>query len=128
MGNREDGAEKTFGAFFKARRIGLHKTLREFCAEHGLDPGNLSKLERGLLPPPRSRDKLEEYARFLRLKEGSSEWYELFDLAAAETGRIPADLCDEEVLRRLPAIFRTLRGRKPTEAQLASLVKRLRRE
>ncbi len=128
MTNAGSRAPKTFGAFFKAKRISLGKTLRQFCAEHGLDPGNLSKLERGLLPPPTSRAKLEQYARFLGLEVGTADWYEFFDLAAAETGRIPADLCDAEVLRKLPAIFRTLRGQRPTEAQLDSLVKKLRRE
>ena len=122
------GVETSFGAFFKAQRIALGKTLREHCLEHRLDPGNISKLERGLLPPPQSREKLEEYARSLKLKEGSSDWYQLFDLAAVETGRIPADLQDEKLLRKLPAIFRTLRGQKLTEKQLSSLAERLRNE
>ncbi|MBI4602388.1 MAG: helix-turn-helix domain-containing protein [Planctomycetes bacterium] len=116
---------RTFGAFFKARRISLGKTLRVFCLECHLDPGNISKLERGLLPPPQSREKLEEYARCLKLKEGSADWYELFDLASVETGRIPPDLQEEKFLRKLPAIFRTLRGRKLTGEQLDSLARRL---
>ena len=71
-----------------------------------------AKLERGLLSPPQLREKLEEYARSLKLKEASADWYEFFDLASVETGRIPADLQDEKSLRKLPAIFRTLRGQK----------------
>jgi len=126
--SRGSGLTKTFGSFFKARRTSLRKTLREFCLECHLDPGNLSKLERGLLPPPQSLEKLEQYAQCLKLKEGSTDWYEFFDLASLETGRIPPDLQDETVLRKLPAIFRTLRGRKLTEQQLESLVERLRSE
>lgn len=119
---------RSFGELFKTLRIALGKTLREFCLEHGLDPGNLSKLERGLLPPPQSREKLEEYARSLKIREGSTHWYEFFDLASVETGRIPADLQDEKLLRRLPAIFRTLRGQKLTDKQLDSLAEQLRKE
>ncbi|OGV98178.1 MAG: hypothetical protein A2W53_06325 [Nitrospinae bacterium RIFCSPHIGHO2_02_39_11] len=35
----------TFGEFFKQKRIGLKKTLRQFCAENKLDPGNISKMK-----------------------------------------------------------------------------------
>lgn len=45
-----------FGDFFKEKRIQKGFTLRGFCKAHGLDPGNISKLERGMLPPP-SRKK-----------------------------------------------------------------------
>ena len=48
----------TLGEFFKQKRTGLKKTLRQFCAENKLDPGNISKLERGLMAPPQGSDKL----------------------------------------------------------------------
>jgi transcriptional regulator with XRE-family HTH domain len=85
-------SRQSFGAFFKACRIKAGMTLREFCLRNGFDPGNLSRLERGLLPPPQAHDKLEEYASALGLKKGSDQWYEFFDLSAAEAGRIPKDL------------------------------------
>ena len=40
----------------------------------------------------------------------------------------PKDLEEEAVLKRLPVLFRTLRGKKVSEAQLDRLVDRLRRE
>ena len=107
-----------FGNFFKERRIALKKTLRQFCFESELDPGNISKLERGILPPPQSREKLEEYAKLLRIKKGSDEWYTFFDLAAAETGRKIED--------KLPILFRTLRGQKVPNDKLEELIKKLR--
>ena len=122
------GTAKTFGLFFKNRRIAQGKTLREFCEEHGLDPGNISKLERGLLPPPQSREKLEEYAGVLGLRCGSDDWFEFFDLAAAEAGRMPEDLKDEALLKRLPVLFRTIRGTKLKDEKLDELIKRLRKE
>ena len=120
---------KNFGEFFKERRIALGKTLRQFCLDNNLDPGNISKLERRLLMPPQSRDKLEEYARLLKIKKGSDEWYTFFDLAAAETGRIPEELISkEDIVEKLPILFRTLRGQKVPEEKLEELIKKLRGE
>lgn len=122
------GRERSFGAFFKERRIVLGKTLRAFCADNGFDPGNLSKLERGRLPVPQSTEVLERYAKALGLKRGGDDWYTFFDLAAAEAGRIPPEiLSDEEMLDKLPILFRTLRGQKIPEAKLRKLLDILRR-
>lgn len=121
------GEKPTFGEFVKERRIELGITLRIFADEAGVDPGNWSKLERGRLPAPQSREKLEEYARHLRLKKGTDAWYQFFDLAAAESGRIPEELLeDNELVAKLPALFRTLRGQKVSREELDALVKKLR--
>lgn len=121
-------ATKSFGAYFKECRISTGQTLRAFCLAHGFDAGNLSRLERGTFPPPESDAKLEEYAVALGLKRGSTQWYEFFDLAAAERGRIPSDiLADDAVLGKLPVLFRTLRGAKVDEASLDKLIERIRR-
>ena len=57
-----------FGEFFKQKRISLGKTLRQFYQEHDLDPGNTSKMERGILPAPAAEEKLKEYAKYLNIK------------------------------------------------------------
>ena len=117
-----------FGRFFKKARLGKGLTLREFCFKYNLDPGNISKLERGILPPPQSRKKLEEYVSHLQIAQGSDEWYEFFDLAAAEIGKIPRDLLeDKELVEKLPVIFRTLRGQKVSEEKLDELAELIRR-
>lgn len=114
-----------FGELFRRKRLALGLSLRQFCLQHGLDPGNISKLERGRLAPPQ-HDKLEEYARRLGIPEGSDDWYRFFDLAAAEAGRIPRDIMsDEEVVGKLPLLFRTLRGEKIPDEQLDELVRKL---
>lgn len=118
----------TFGEFFKQKRIGLKKTLRQFCLENKLDPGNISKLERGLLSPPQGSDKLEEYAGYLHIKKGSDDWYKFFDLARIEAGRIPEELLkDDAVVASLPILFRTLRGQKISEKKLDELVQLIRK-
>lgn len=117
-----------FSAMLKKLRLEKGLTLREFCLSNKIDPGNYSKLERGLFPPPESSEKLEQYAQALGLKPGSGEWIELFDLAAAERGRIPNDIMsDEEVVARLPVLFRTMRGKPFSSEKLNKLIKRIRR-
>ena len=116
-----------FGEFFKAKRQALGLTLRKFCLKHKLDPGNMSRLERGLLPPPQDRDVLEKYAKCLELKAGSDDWYTFFDLADAAKGRLPAEIMeDEEVVAKLPLIFRTLREKRITDKALDALARRVR--
>ena len=116
-----------FGEFFKTKRQESGITLREFCLKHELDPGNLSKLERGLLSPPQDREILEKYAKHLGLKSGSDDWYTFFDLAAAAKGRLPAELMeDAEVVAKLPLVFRTLREKRITSKALDELVRRVR--
>ena len=128
MGKGEGTTMGKFGEFFRAMRAKRRLSLREFCLANGFDPGNLSRLERGLLPPPESREKLETYAKALRLKKGSDEWYTFFDLAAAERGRIPEDvLSDGELVSKLPVLFRTLRGQRVDDEALDDLVERIRR-
>ena len=123
------GGQGGFGAFFKTKRTEQGATLRQFAGSHDLDPGNLSKMERGLLPPPQNTEKLEEYAKYLGIKKGSDDWYEFFDLAAAETGRIPDEiLSDEEVMSHLPLLFRTFRGQKVSAEKLDKLIKKIKGE
>jgi transcriptional regulator with XRE-family HTH domain len=118
----------TFASFFQEKRIATGLTLRQFCLKHGLDPGNLSRLERGILPPPDNREKLEQYAKLLGLSPGSSDWYEFFDLAAAERGKFPEDLMqDQELVKKLPVLFRTIRGNQVTENTLHNLVEVIRK-
>ena len=59
---------------------------------------------------PGSHD-VEKYATAWRLEPGSDEWFQLFDLAAAERGQVPEDIMsDEELVDKLPVLFRTMRA------------------
>jgi transcriptional regulator with XRE-family HTH domain len=122
------GDYKSFGDFFKSLRKKNRITLREFCIKASADPANISRLERGAMPPPQDTDILERYAKALAIRAGSDDWYTFFDLAAANRGIIPKDLMsDQEVVRMLPAFFRTLRGQKPTEEEMTKLADKIRK-
>jgi transcriptional regulator with XRE-family HTH domain len=115
-----------FGEYFKKKRLEMRKTLRQFCLENGLDPGNISKIERGILPPPQSREKLAHYAKCLGIVEGSDEWLEFFDIARTDAGRIPEDLlADKNIVAKLPLVFRTIKGQKLTGDQLEKFARAL---
>ena len=117
-----------FGPFFKELRIARKMTLRQFCEAHGYDPGNISKLERGLLPPPESEAKLADFARALRIRRGSDAWYQFFDIARAARGKLPPEvLRNRDVVARLPLLFRTLRGQKVSAEKLDELIAMIRR-
>jgi len=58
----------------------------------------------------------------------TDDWYNFFDYAAASTGRIPPDvMSDEELVKRLPVVFRTLRGQKLPIEKLGDLAELIRR-
>lgn len=103
----------SFGESVRRFRLAKQLTLREFCDRFGYDPGNHSRLERGVLPPLQDLKKLTKLAKDLGLQPGSKEWQDLQDRAMVENGLLPQVARDnKELLRRLPVLFRTI-GSKP---------------
>ncbi len=114
----------SFANFIRDKRIAAGLTLREFCRLAGIDASNWSKIERGLSTPPQSVKILNEIASALKIKEASQDYKEMFDLAALST--IPDELIEPEILEQLPVFFRTVRGEKPTEEELKTLITKIR--
>jgi transcriptional regulator with XRE-family HTH domain len=116
----------SFGDLVKDLRIAQKKTLRQFCLDHGHDPSNWSKLERGINPPPKDEKTLERWAKQLGLKAGTPPWQEFMDLADVTRGEIPKHvLTDEELLKKLPVFFRSIRGAELTGEQLDDLIQKV---
>lgn len=119
-------ATQTFGNFFRSKRLEQGLTLRTFCEKYGYDPGNISRLERGLTAPSTDKEKLTGYAAALKIPEGSPEWTLFFDLAYSAKGAIPPDIKnDPEALILLPAFYRTARGEKLDREKLEKLIELL---
>ena len=115
-----------FGRYVKELREKRGLSLREFCRLAGLDPSNWSKVERGLLSPPRSQKALNDIAGVLLVAKGTEEWHMLFDRAAI--GHIPGELVGgNKVMERLPIFFRSARGAK-VDAEMIKELKELFRE
>lgn len=120
---------QNFGSFFKEKRRKLGFTLREFCRVNGLDPGNISKIERGLLAPPQSKEILAKYASALEIREGNDDWLVFCDLAATSAGKIPPDIVsNEQIMNALPVLFRSARRKTLDEQDLRKLVESIKRE
>jgi|SRR5882724_11809506 len=117
----------TFGEFVRGKRENIRLPLRKAAAEAGIDPGNLSRYERGALPAPQDQSVLSRLAAALRLEKGSEEYRAFLDLAALSAGRIPPDLAaDPDLVARLPILFRVARKGKITRETLLALAKKIR--
>lgn len=118
----------SFGTFFKKKRIGVRLTLRQFCQQNGFDAGNISKLERDIFSAPQSEEKLEEYAKALKLERGSSDWIEFFDLAAISNRNLDlSKIKNEDLIQKLPVLFRTLDNKELTEEKLDQIIELIKR-
>jgi transcriptional regulator with XRE-family HTH domain len=118
-----------FEELFSAKRKALGKTLREFCRENGFDAGNISKIERGILTPPQSKEKRLQYASALGIKKGSDDWLEFCDLATISAGKIPAGIVsDKELMAEVPILFRSIRKEGVEKAKIQELLEALKKE
>lgn len=116
-----------FGCLINAHRAELRLTLRE-CAFHAeMDPGNLSRIERGRAAPPQDPEILDRLIAALELT-GAEDAQRLRDVAATQNGRIPHDIvANEEVMAALPLLLRTVNNKQLNGAQVEKLVEIIRK-
>lgn len=113
----------TFGEFIKDKRLKLGLSLRAFCERNGYDPGNHSKLERGVLNPPDDDDLMTKLAKALGVKKETSDWFDFHNYAAVARKQIPKELLDDaEVVDKLPVLFRTLQGEPLPQEKMDDLI------
>lgn len=91
----------SFGKYIRKQRLALRTkdpsySLRQVANTAGLEPSFLSKIERGIAPPP-SEPKIKALAEAL----GEDP-----DVLLALAGKVSADL--QEVIRKRPALFADL--------------------
>ena len=77
-----------FHEMFKKKRMEVG-TVREFAKVSGLDVAYVSRLENGVILPPKDEEKLARLAVSLGISEGSDEWREFMDLAAVAKNELP---------------------------------------
>ena len=111
-----------FHEMFKQKRMEFG-TVREFAKLAGLDVAYVSRLENGVVLPPKDSEKLAKLGRALGIAEGSDEWQEFMDLAAVAKNELPVDLQDNErIASVLPAFYRTLRNKKLSKDEAQKLI------
>ncbi len=103
----------SFGHVLSNKRSELKIGLRKLAEKVGFDPGNLSKIERNLLPPPKEMNILSKLAIELGMGKGSNEYHTFIDRAYLTQGSIPPDLSKSILFYNLLSYFRTIRNYKP---------------
>lgn len=115
----------SFGETIKGLRVRKRLTLRDCAAALHVDPSNWSKLERGVTSAPKDLDLLSSWADFFGL--GPTERQEFLDLASLTRSQIPQDLvANEDLMAKLPAFFRAMRGQELEGEKLKSFIEDIR--
>ncbi len=112
-----------FGQFLRKVRLEAGYGLRAFAVAVGLQPSNLSNIERGKISPPQHADRLKVIAETLGFEEDSMEWRRLFDLAVChKKGALPPDIKEIAAKKKgFPILLRTVNNKKLSEKQLREL-------
>lgn len=111
-----------FGELIQKRRAELRLSLRDCAVRANMDPGNLSRIERGRAAPPQDPDVLARIVESLELT-GTEQAQTLLDVASMQNGRIPHDiLSNEEVMSALPVLLRTVNNKQLGAASIEKLI------
>lgn len=118
---------ENFGSFFKKQRALTGISLRKYCEKYNLDAGQISRIERGLLPAPKDEDRLELYAKTLGLKSGTKDWKKFFDLASVSNKSIFDEIKNPILIEKLPIFLRTLDNKNLDEEKITALLDLIRK-
>ena len=115
-----------FGEYFRILRTKREPSLRKFCQQHGLDAGNISKLESGKMAPPKSEERIRKLAKAVGLKKDTRDYDRFLELALS-VKRLSrhqssfANVRDEKIRQRLPDLLTRLNSPSLTEKKLEDL-------
>jgi transcriptional regulator with XRE-family HTH domain len=112
-----------FGDFIRTHRVSKGILARDAAIAAGILPSNLSKIEHGINTPPRDTEKLKQLADAMGFRDEGADKERFFDLAAAATDSVPADIAS--ILSRdnaMPLLLRTIGNKRLTKAQVERLI------
>ena len=112
-----------FGELFRSLRLEKGYTLREYCRKFQKDPSYISKIERGKIAPPVNEKDISNLAITLDIEENSDAWKDFFFSAQISAQRIPkGEMTEDEIVRCLPVLLRTMSGEKLSEEKMDLLI------
>lgn len=115
--------ENEFGRLLQERRREIRLTLRDFALRADMDPGNLSKIERGRMTPPQDRAILDRLCLALEYRPDDAAAERLRDVAALQNGRIPRDMLEnDELMAHMPILLRTVTNRQLNAEEVDKLI------
>lgn len=123
-------AKEAFGEYLKKLRLDKDFGLRDFARRIGMDVGNLSRIERSKVSPPRSLEILGRMREALGLLESSAEWTKLCELSREDQpDRLAPDVAEYAAGRRfVPLLMRTVSNKKLTDTELLELARKIEQE
>ncbi len=101
-------------------------TLRELSRLTKIDVGNLSRLERGVVNPPRKKATLKKISTALKLSE--EEEKKLYETADLSNGQIPDGLDNVKNNEAIPMLLRAINNRNLTREEVESLSRKINEE
>lgn len=116
-----------FGAYLKELRLDHEFGLRAFSVALRMDPGYLSRIERGKLRPPREDNFFEDVAVVLGLDPKDEKINKLRDIALGERfetisrgmGQYAQDV------QLIPLLLRTVADKRLSKEDMADLIKEI---
>ncbi len=115
-----------FGKFLRELLINEKMSLRELARRTNIDASNLSKMERGVIYPPKKKKTLSKLANALNLNEENKR--KLFDYAEQVNGLLPDDLQSIRQNEAIPLLLRAIDNRKLDYETTKKLVKIVEKE
>lgn len=114
-----------FGRLLKKIRVEeANIGLRSFAELVELQSSNLSNIERGKIPPPANKETLDRICDALGLSSADPRRAALFDLAAEDSKRIPADIATAiKENEGVPVLVRTVANKQLSDEKLRELTK-----
>lgn len=113
-----------FGFLLRDTRVSKNMTLREFSRLTSYDASNLSKIERGIIPPPPAII-LKAWAAHLGLEPQTTAYFEFLDMGQLSRNQLPDNTSHEFRNILLPALLRTVRSKKLSKEEYERLVRLL---
>jgi transcriptional regulator with XRE-family HTH domain len=112
-----------FGDFVRETRMKNGLTGRDSARKADMLPSNFSKLEHGVLLPPRDAERQRQLACAIGIVPDAPEARQFFDLAGAATNAVPLDLADIiSKSETIPLLLRTIGNKRLTEKEIEALV------
>ncbi len=112
-----------FGELIRTTRIKNRITARSAAQRIEMLPSNFSKLEHGVLLPPKEDVRLRELASAVGIAPSSEEETQFFDLAAKAQNSIALDIRD--IISRndaMPLLLRTIGNKRLTRPEIERLI------
>ena len=112
-----------FGELLRMIRVDEAKIgLRKFANLINFQSSNFSDIERGIKPPPANKPQIDLICDTLGLSNVDPRRVQLFDLAAKDQDRVPADI--SETIKSnsgVPVLVRTIANKQLSEKKIREL-------